>query len=76
MKTFVISGNYIQYEKFLQAKKLNKTDYPYLKGVAELYGLPEVNVIKTGTWWLRKDIEPLMKEIGRIRSDKHNYVEV
>jgi len=65
MMKAILAGNYRQYLHWCHVNKCNPRgkDYFYIYDSVSLKGLREFEVVKTGTWYARNDIDAIEREI-------------
>ena len=64
---FVLAGNYAEYFNWCIENKYTPREYRYLGSIKQLYGSWPMKVTAIGTWEGRKDILPILIEIGRLK---------
>jgi hypothetical protein len=69
-KTFVVAGNYAEYNTWLIRKGYSRTEYVYVASVENLWGISaeDLKGIYIGTWRRRSDINEIQQQISIIKS--------
>lgn len=58
-KKYILTGNYQQYENYLREFKKSPMKSVYISDPKVIYGIARPNVIRYGTWYLRRDIDEI-----------------
>lgn len=48
---YILAGNYLEYQRYLEENKLQKSEAKALLSINDLMGLRNIKVVRTGTWY-------------------------
>ena len=72
-RAYVLAGNFNEYLYWLKESNANRIEFPYISSIQTIFGIENITVIRTGTWWRRDDIEKIeqiIKIANIIQKDK------